>query len=89
VPAGTADRLLTVSETADSGWRALLDGRPLPAQTVDSWAQGFLVPAGAGGLELTHRSAARVVWLTVEALLVLGVVVVALPSRRRDEEEAA
>ena len=88
VPTGTADRLLTVSETRDSGWRASLDGRPLPAQTVDDWAQGFVVPAEAGTLELTHRSPARVVWLLGEAGLVLAAVVIALPSRRRDDEVA-
>ncbi len=89
VPSGTGDRLLTVSETRDSGWRASVDGAGLPAQTVDDWAQGFAVPAGAGTLELSHRSPAHLVWLAVEGLLVLAAVVVALPSRRREDEEAA
>jgi hypothetical protein len=86
VPAGSADRLLVVSESRDRWWRATLGGRSLPAQTVDDWAQGFVVSAEAGTLELTHRSPARLGWLVGEGVLVLAVVVAALPSRRRDDE---
>ncbi|MGN6131697.1 MAG: hypothetical protein ACTHOK_15250, partial [Nocardioidaceae bacterium] len=42
--------LLFVNENLNPGWRADLRGRSLPAQRVDGWKQGWLVPAGAGGV---------------------------------------
>jgi hypothetical protein len=83
---GGGDRQLLVAESADAGWRATVDGSQLTGTVVDGWAQGFSVPAAGGDLELTHPSPGRTAWLVVQALLVLAVLVVALPSRRRDEE---
>jgi GT2 family glycosyltransferase len=78
------DREVVLSERAESGWRATLDGRPLEAHTVDGWAQGFTLPAGQGGeIEIARSFPWR---LPVQVLLVgvIGVsVLVALPWRAR------
>lgn len=47
--AAGARALLVVRESANPGWRATLDGRPLPATRVDGWQQAWVLPAGAGG----------------------------------------
>jgi arabinofuranan 3-O-arabinosyltransferase len=48
VGGGTASWLM-VSQNANAGWRATLDGHPLPSTVLDGWRQAFLLPAGAGG----------------------------------------
>ena len=54
VTAGAAT-YLAVKENANDGWQATLDGRPLPAQRLDGWQQGWLLPAGAAGtVELVY-----------------------------------
>ena len=50
VPASDVPRILETTENANSGWRATLDGQQLSAVRVDGWRQGWIVPAGAGGL---------------------------------------
>lgn len=42
--------ILATSMNANAGWRATLDGTALRPQIVDGWAQGWRIPAGAGGL---------------------------------------
>lgn len=41
--------LLVVRENLNPGWTASLEGQVLPAQRVDGWAQGWVVPAGSAG----------------------------------------
>jgi GT2 family glycosyltransferase len=86
IPAGPAGRVLRVADTADSGWHATLDGRALPATTVDGWAQGFTLPARGGRLDLVHDTPlTHTVWIWIEGLLALVVLVLALPGGRREE----
>ncbi|MEU2787367.1 alpha-(1-_3)-arabinofuranosyltransferase family protein [Streptomyces sp. NPDC007100] len=49
VGAGAA-AYLQLYENANDGWHATLDGRELSPVRLDGWQQGFLVPAGRGGL---------------------------------------
>ncbi len=49
VAAGAASYLV-VNENFNIGWKATLDGKSLRAVTIDGWRQGFVVPAGAGGI---------------------------------------
>lgn len=48
VGAGAA-ALLTTARNWNGGWVATLDGKRLPVQRIDGWAQGWQLPAGAGG----------------------------------------
>ncbi|MCZ9337988.1 hypothetical protein NGM37_09380, partial [Streptomyces sp. TRM76130] len=41
VEPGAEGRVLRLADTADAGWTATLDGKPLTPTTVDGWAQGF------------------------------------------------
>ncbi|MFD4376857.1 glycosyltransferase [Streptomyces sp. NPDC058486] len=96
VPAGPAGRVLRVADRADEGWTATLDGTALTPTTVDGWAQGFQLPEGGGRLDLTYDEPfTHTVWIWTQLGLVVLLVVLALPGRRREidddlpEEETA
>jgi hypothetical protein len=83
---GEADRLLVLADPRHEGWRARLDGRALPADTYDGWAQAFTLPAGGGHLEVRHDQGYRDTLLWVQLGIVLLAVVLALPQARpRDD----
>lgn len=44
------EALLRIPENANAGWRATLDGQVLEQATLDGWQQGYVVPAGDGGV---------------------------------------
>jgi GT2 family glycosyltransferase len=88
VPAGTGERLLELSELADPGWAATDAGEVLDSRDVAGWAEGFVVPAAGGQIEVTHRDPLRLGLFVTQAVLWLVVVVMALPSRRREPEAA-
>ena len=82
---GQPGRLVVLAERRDAGWVARLDGRRLPATTVDGWAQGFRLPPSGGRLEVRHEptwqselDTARVAMLALTLLAAVPV-----PRRRR------
>ncbi len=80
---GTA-AVLSVPENANRGWVATLDGAALQPLRLDGWEQGYLLPAGQGGLvvlRFTPETPFR--WaLALGALAALGLLVLALRPRR-------
>ncbi|WP_151484914.1 glycosyltransferase family 2 protein [Streptomyces albicerus] len=88
VPAGADGRMLRLADTADEGWTATLDGKPLTRTTVDGWAQGFELPAAAGRLDVTYEAPmSHIGWLWAQGALAVVLVVLALPGRRRDVDD--
>ncbi|MEV5985666.1 glycosyltransferase family 2 protein [Streptomyces sp. NPDC052051] len=88
IPSGAAGRVLRIADTADAGWTATLDGKPLTRTTVDGWAQGFQLPASGGTLDVTYDAPfSHTVWLWTQGALALVLVVLALPGRRRDVDD--
>ncbi len=88
IPAGPEGRVLRLADTADEGWTATLDGKPLTPTTVDGWAQGFELPAGGGRLDVTYDAPfTHTAWLWAQGLLAVVLVVLALPGRRRDIDD--
>jgi len=83
------ERELLLSERADEGWRAWLDGEELAvADATEAGTQSFVVPSGGGQLQTEHDNG-RGWWLALQ-LVVLGLaIVLAAPSQRRgyDAEE--
>ncbi|PWH05146.1 hypothetical protein DEO23_13765 [Brachybacterium endophyticum] len=80
--ADQGERTVVLSERRESGWEAHLDGAKLTPVTVDGWAQGFTVPAGADGeLEIGRDDPRRVVLALLLAVTVLITAVVAVPWR--------
>lgn len=87
LPNGPAGRLLVLAETADSGWRATLDGRRLPPATpVYGTQQAFVLPSGGGRLVVRYEWPRDDVlrWVALAALLVV-VVLAAPPVRLRED----
>lgn len=77
-------RTVVLSERTDSQWRATLDGQALEPVTVDSWAQGFTVPAGAEGQLVIERAQPwRPLWQTLLAVATGLTVLIAIPWRGR------
>jgi arabinofuranan 3-O-arabinosyltransferase len=65
---------LEVHENYNPGWAATLNGQQLTAVRLDGWQQGFLVPAGAGGMiTLTFRPAATYHLALVASLLAVAI----------------
>ncbi|MER6674995.1 glycosyltransferase family 2 protein [Streptomyces sp. NPDC000983] len=88
IPAGSDGRTLRLADTADAGWTATLDGKPLTRTTVDGWAQGFELPAAGGRLDVTFEdSFGHTAWLWAQGSLAVVLVVLALPGRRRDIDD--
>jgi len=81
------EAFLALTENANTGWRATLDGKPLRAVRLDGWRQGWVVPAGDGGTVKLEFLPGRL-YLGAEALGVLGVLVLVLLAlvRRRPAE---
>jgi GT2 family glycosyltransferase len=86
VPPGPEGRLLSLSERADRGWVATVDGTPLRRVTVWGWAQGFELPASGGTLRLRHDGSRRTTALVLEGLALLVALVLAAPSVRRGDD---
>ncbi|WP_405504802.1 glycosyltransferase [Streptomyces anulatus] len=88
IPSGQQGRVLRIADAADPGWTATLDGKPLTRKTVDGWAQGFELPAEGGRLDLTHDAPiTHTAWIWAQAGLLLVLVVMALPGRRREIDD--
>ncbi|MFJ5531459.1 glycosyltransferase [Streptomyces sp. NPDC093261] len=88
IPSGTGGRILRIADTADAGWTATLDGKPLTRTTVDGWAQGFELPASGGTLDVTYDTPfGHTGWLWAQGALAVVLVVLALPGRRRDVDD--
>ncbi len=80
--------MLRLADTADAGWTATLDGKPLTRTTVDGWAQGFELPASGGRLDVTFDAPmSHTGWLSAQGALAVVLVVLALPGRRRDVDD--
>jgi arabinofuranan 3-O-arabinosyltransferase len=91
VPDASHVRILETTENANDGWRATLNGAALTPVRVDGWRQGWILPAGTGGvvaLEFTPQ-AAYVGGLAAGASGVLALLVLALAGRGSRRGEAA
>ncbi|MFF4732642.1 glycosyltransferase [Streptomyces mirabilis] len=88
IPSGGEGRVLRLADTADAGWTATLDEKPLTRTTVDGWAQGFELPASGGRLDVTFDAPmSHTGWLWAQGALAVVLVVLALPGRRRDVDD--
>ncbi len=80
VPPGPPGRLLVLAEPAGQGWRARLDGRPLPRRTAWGWAAGFALPPEGGRLTVEQEGGSRPGVLALQAVLLVVAAVLAAPA---------
>ncbi|WP_166349869.1 glycosyltransferase [Phytoactinopolyspora limicola] len=84
VPDGADGRLLVLSELADAGWSATLDGVALQPVVHDEWAQAFVLGPDGGELQLSHQGPRRAGVLLIQLGAVVLAIVLALPGMRRE-----
>ena len=89
LPARSGPEVLSLPQNLNPGYQASLSGPALPVQAVDSWQQGWVVPAGPAATVQLRFAPQRLfdALLVVGALLVLVVVAAAIPWRRRADPE--
>ncbi|MBE7323177.1 DUF3367 domain-containing protein [Nocardioides sp. Y6] len=84
--------VLRIPENVNLGWRATLDGQELEPLRLDSWQQGFKLPAGDGGdviLEFVPDQTYRVqLYVGALAALLLFAAAVVLELNRRGPSRA-
>ena len=84
---------LVLGASKNSSWQASAinsDGSTAPLEAVDvpgnlSWSQGFTVPAGSRVIA-SFDGGARTAWLVLQLLAFAILVILALPSRRAEED---
>jgi hypothetical protein len=74
--------LLVVRNVWDPGWRATVDGRPVPVLVTDYLMQGIAVPAGRHTVELRYDDPWVGYGLLGSALALMGLAAAALGLRR-------
>lgn len=74
--------MLTLSENYDSSWQVIQDGKELP-RTRNSFGLPQFEVAQAGEFSLIHDGTSRRAWLSLELIVLLTVLIMALPGGRR------
>jgi hypothetical protein len=80
IPPGVTGRTLLLAEPASNGWHATIDGHAARARTLDGWAQAYDVPASGGAFTLHRGMTLRHLWVSAQAMGVVLVTLLALPS---------
>lgn len=80
-------RVLWVGATADSRWRASIDGTQLAPAALEvplDWSSAYVVPIeqAASEVEVTFDDGSRRLWLVFQLIVIVVLIVVALPERR-------
>jgi GT2 family glycosyltransferase len=89
LPPTPSGGLLALAEPASSHWKAELNGRGLPGQVYNGWAQAFTVPPEGGHLTVSWQAPVRGIWLFSQTSLLIVMIVLALPggARRPGDDE--
>ncbi|MET3810805.1 GT2 family glycosyltransferase [Arthrobacter sp. UYEF3] len=83
VPAGPEGRLVVLTDRADPGWSAWLDGRRLTAASSSDWAQAFTLPAQGGQLSIRYENPWALWSGITQAVVIVLTVLLAIPMPAR------
>ena len=72
-----------MNQTWDPGWRATVDGRPVPLLRTDLSLSGLVVPPGRHDVGLRYEDPAVTAGLALGACGLVACVALALRGRRR------
>ena len=84
LPDGTGTRVLYIGAGADSRWKAGDLGSVATEGLLD-WSATFEIPAGSPEVRVVFDNSSRQMWLLAQLFIVLSLIVIALPSRKRIE----
>jgi len=78
---------LELHQNENVGWTATMHGKTLRPVRLDGWQQGFVMPAGQGGVvTLTFKPVKFYhVWIILSAAGALGLLLTAIAGRRREK----
>ncbi|MDO5034496.1 MAG: glycosyltransferase [Actinomycetaceae bacterium] len=80
--------LLVLSERADDGWRATIGPDALNAADY-GWQQAFELGDANGAVKIAYHAEWLLAWWALSALAVVGIVLAAVPIRRRARKDEA
>ena len=78
---------VTIGENFDGRWKLLLNGAPMKLIENQTGLPSFNV-TGAGDVIIYHDGTSRRAWISLQAVLVIFIIVLATPGRRRKREFA-
>ncbi len=84
LPDGSGTRVLYVGASADSRWNAG-DLKSVTTEGLLNWSTTFEIPTGSPNVRVVFDDASRQLWLLAQLIIVLSLIVIALPSRKRIE----
>ena len=78
---------LELHQNENAGWTATMHGRTLKPVRLDGWQQGFVMPAGKGGVVTLTFTPVKFyhVWIILSAAGALGLLLTAIAGRRREK----
>lgn len=87
VAPGAAERLLVLAANDEPGWRASVDGAPVPVLRAWGHQAAVEVPGEGAEVRVDHSDAGRIALLLGQAAVALLAVSAAVPSRRRADSQ--
>lgn len=78
----SSKRLVVINEYNDGNWKAYVDGQETPVYKVNGIVRAVEVPAGTHTVELRYESDTLMMLMTIAAIGMLCVVVLAICARR-------
>ncbi len=84
LPDGSGTRVLYVGASADSRWNAG-DLKSVTTEGLLNWSTTFEIPTGSPNVRVVFDDASRQLWLLAQLIIVLSLIVISLPSRKRIE----
>jgi hypothetical protein len=82
LPDGTGTRVLYIGAGADSRWNAG-DLESVTTEGLLDWSATFEIPSGSPEVRVVFDNSSRQLWLLAQLFVVLSLIVIALPSRKR------
>ena len=81
----SSDGFVIVAEKYDPSWKLLLNGRNVPLEKNEFGQPVFKIDQ-PGEILVTHDGTARRGWISIQLIVILSVVILALPSGRKRKE---
>jgi hypothetical protein len=77
---------LELHQNANAGWAATLNGKTLRPVRLDGWQQGFVMPAGKGGVVTLSFKPVKFyhVWIILSAVGALALLLAGMAGRKRE-----
>jgi uncharacterized membrane protein YfhO len=79
------DGVIILAEKFDKAWELLLEGKLIKADENQYGLPVFKIPS-KGNISLVHNGTSRRAWVSLQLIVIITVIILALPSGRRRRE---